>query len=259
MADNSSVQSVERTFDIIENLSSAPQGLTLLELSSDVGLPKSTVHRLLSTLTGRGYITQDPESKKYLLTLKLFEISSRSLAGFDILSAARPYLQHLSRITNEAVHLVVREGHEVVYIYKEDSSKNTVRMASHIGLHNPMYCTGVGKAIMAYLPRSEQKQIWKATEIIPYTDKTITDYELMLKELDHIKECGYAIDDEEHENDVCCAACPIFDYTNMPYAAISISAPRSRMDNDRMEHRIIPELLTATRRISGIMGCPEHS
>lgn len=123
MADNSSVQSVERTFDIIENLSSAPQGLTLLELSSDVGLPKSTVHRLLSTLTGRGYITQDPESKKYLLTLKLFEISSRSLAGFDILSAARPYLQHLSRITNEAVHLVVREGHEVVYIYKEDSSK----------------------------------------------------------------------------------------------------------------------------------------
>lgn len=64
MADNSSVQSVERTFDIIENLSSAPQGLTLLELSSDVGLPKSTVHRLLSTLTGRGYITQDPESKK---------------------------------------------------------------------------------------------------------------------------------------------------------------------------------------------------
>jgi DNA-binding IclR family transcriptional regulator len=132
MADNSSVQSVERTFDIIENLSSAPQGLTLLELSSDVGLPKSTVHRLLSTLTGRGYITQDPESKKYLLTLKLFEISSRSLAGFDILSAARPYLQHLSRITNEAVHLVVREGHEVVYIYKEDSSKNTVRMASII-------------------------------------------------------------------------------------------------------------------------------
>lgn len=112
---------------------------------------------------------------------------------------------------------------------------------------------------MAYLPRSEQEQIWKATEIIPYTDKTITDYDLMLKELDHIKECGYAIDDEEHENDVCCAACPIFDYTNMPYAAISISAPRSRMDNDRMEHRIIPELLTATRRISGIMGCPEHS
>lgn len=96
-----------------------------------------------------------------------------------------------------------------MYIYKEDSSKNTVRMASHIGLHNPMYCTGVGKAIMAYLPRSEQEQIWKATEIIPYTVKTITDYELMLKELDHIKECGYAIDDEEHENDVCCAACPI--------------------------------------------------
>ena len=161
MADNSSVQSVERTFDIIENLSSAPQGLTLLELSSDVGLPKSTVHRLLSTLTGRGYITQEPESKKYLLTLKLFEVSSRSLAGFDILSAARPYLQHLSRITNEAVHLVVREGHEVVYIYKEDSSKNTVRMASHIGLHNPMYVPAWAKPSWPIFPEANRSKSGK--------------------------------------------------------------------------------------------------
>lgn len=257
MAENSSVQSVERTFDIIEVLSPAPQGLTLLELASAVGLPKSTVHRLLSTLGNRGYIAQDPESKKYLLTLKLFEISSHSLTGYDILSVARPYIQHLSRITNEAVHLVIKEGREVVYIYKEDSSNNTVRMASHIGLHNPMYCTGVGKAIMAFLPQREQDQIWEATEIIRYTENTITDYSHMRKELDHIKECGYAIDDEEHEKDVRCAACPIFDYTNMPYAAISISAPCSRMENTRIINAIIPELLSAAHRISQIMGRPE--
>ena len=132
-----------------------------------------------------------------------------------------------------------------MYIYKEDSSKNTVRMASHIGLHNPMYCTGVGKAIMAYLPRSEQEQIWKATEIIPYTDKTITDYELMLKELDHIKECGYAIDDEENEMGVRCVAVAIPGPDGRADSAFSISGLAPYMTPERI--RRVASLALDTR------------
>ena len=151
----SPVQSIDRLIDIIEALSGTPRGLALNELSASVGLHASTTHRLLAALAARGYVNKDIESGKYRLTMRLFEVGSRVVGGMNLVSLARPYLEHLAAITNEAIHLVVRDGDEVVYLYKEDLGDSSMRMASFVGLRTPMYCTAVGKSILSRLPESE--------------------------------------------------------------------------------------------------------
>lgn len=152
---HSPVQSIDRLFDIVEALSNAPRGMALSDLSAAVGLHTSTTHRLLAALVARGYVQKDIESGKYRLTMRLFEVGSRAVGGMNIVSLARPYLEHLAATTHEAIHLVVRDGDEVVYLYKENMGDSTVRMASFVGLRNPMYCTAVGKSILSCLPEAE--------------------------------------------------------------------------------------------------------
>ncbi len=166
---HSPVQSIDRLFDIVEALSNAPRGMALSDLSAAVGLHTSTTHRLLAALVARGYVQKDIESGKYRLTMRLFEVGSRAVGGMNIVSLARPYLEHLAATTHEAIHLVVRDGDEVVYLYKENMGDSTVRMASFVGLRNPMYCTAVGKSILSCLPEAEVAAIWQRTVITRFS------------------------------------------------------------------------------------------
>ena len=180
---HSPVQSIDRLFDIVEALSNAPRGMALSDLSAAVGLHTSTTHRLLAALVARGYVQKDIESGKYRLTMRLFEVGSRAVGGMNIVSLARPYLEHLAATTHEAIHLVVRDGDEVVYLYKENMGDSTVRMASFVGLRNPMYCTAVGKSILSCLPEAEVAAIWQRTVITRFTPHTIVDYADLIAEL----------------------------------------------------------------------------
>lgn len=177
------MQSIDRLFDIVEALSNAPRGMALSDLSAAVGLHTSTTHRLLAALVARGYVQKDIESGKYRLTMRLFEVGSRAVGGMNIVSLARPYLEHLAATTHEAIHLVVRDGDEVVYLYKENMGDSTVRMASFVGLRNPMYCTAVGKSILSCLPEAEVTAIWQRTVITRFTPHTIVDYAVLIAEL----------------------------------------------------------------------------
>ena len=148
MADKSGVQSVERIFQLIESLAAHPAGAGLQRLAQDTGLAKSTVHRLLASLVSLGYAAQD-ENGRYRLTLKMFELSSGIVNSMDIMDVAKVHLERLAQRTGEAVHLVIRDGQDIVYIYKTESGP--MRMSSRVGLRSPLYCTGVGKAILATL------------------------------------------------------------------------------------------------------------
>ena len=254
LADNkSNVQSIDRTFNIIETLSAHPRGLHLTDLANELNLHISTVHRLLNCLAVHGYVQKDPGSGKYRLTMRLFEIGSRVVCGTNILSVAKPYLEHLADLTGEAIHLVVRDGDEVVYLYKEESSNSVIRMGSSVGLRNPLYCTGVGKAILAGLSDDEVESIWQRTHFTKFTNKTITDYEQMKRELAAVRRRHFAIDDEEHERGVKCIAAAIMDFSNSPVAALSISAPASRLSDEDIA-RIAPYILTASHEISTLLG-----
>ena len=158
MAEKSGVQSVERIFQLIEHLAAHPTGVSLQRLAEETGLAKSTVHRLLASLVGLGYVVQDEENGHYRLTLKMFELSSGIVDSMDIMGVAKAHLERLSQRTGEAVHLVIRDGRDIVYIYKTESGP--MRMSSRVGLRSPLYCTGVGKAILATLPGDELEDIW---------------------------------------------------------------------------------------------------
>ncbi len=254
----SPVQSIDRVFDIIETLSSNSHGMALTDLSNAVRLHVSTTHRLLSALIARGYVQKDPIAGKYKLTMRLFDVGSQVVGGVNLVSIARPYLEHLADFTGETIHLVARYGDEVVYLYKEDTSNSIVRMASFVGLHNPMYCTAVGKCILAYLPEAEVREIWKRTVVTAFTPNTIIHYGALQVELEKVRAQGYAVDNEEHELGVLCIGAPIFDYSGAPVAAISSSAPLSRINAERIS-AYAAQIVTSANGVTNLLGGPVHN
>ena len=158
-----SVQSIDRVLEILETLSTAPLGMSLSDLATATNLHVSTTHRLVNVLTEHGYALKDSSSGKYRLTLRTFEIGSRVSSVWNLLSAAKPHLDELAAECQEAVHLVERDGMGIVYLYKAEPFQQLVRMSSHVGLRNPMYCTGVGKSILSLLPQDEAEEIWNTS------------------------------------------------------------------------------------------------
>ena len=228
------VQSAERIFQVVEMLAEHGE-MGLMEISAALGLHKSTVHRLLMSLVYMGYAKQDAETQKYMLSYKIVSMAGKILDRMDILKVAKPYMERLSDLSGETVHLVQREGNNILYIYKIEAKVGTIRMVSHVGMVHPMYCSGVGKAIMATLTEKEVKQIWNESIIEKKTEHTITDYEEMKRVLAEVRECGYALDDEENEQGVRCIAASLRDYHNEVRYAFSISGPVSRMTRERVE------------------------
>ena len=231
MADKSGVQSVERIFQLIESLAAHPAGAGLQRLAQDTGLAKSTVHRLLASLVSLGYAAQD-ENGRYRLTLKMFELSSGIVNSMDIMDVAKVHLERLAQRTGEAVHLVIRDGQDIVYIYKTESGP--MRMSSRVGLRSPLYCTGVGKAILATLPADEVTNIWQHTTPQKLTAHTIVEFDALQAQLAEVRTNGYAIDDEENELGVRCVAVAIPGVGGRADSAFSISGLAPYMTPERI-------------------------
>lgn len=227
------VQSIDRAFTIIELLADHNEGLGITEISNGVGLHKSTVHRLLVTLIHKGYVMQDMDTNKYRLTLRLFELGSKRVENADILNVSKTYTKSLMESVNEIVHLVIVDSNEIVYIDKVEAD-NTIRMTSNIGRRNPLYCTSVGKAILAFMSDEEVEEIWNNSEIKKFTDHTITDLSELKSELKKIKEDGYSVDDEENEIGVRCVGAPVFNRSGKIEGAISISGPAIRVTKEKV-------------------------
>ena len=247
------VQSIDRVMDIIEILPENPNGLTLTDLSEKSGLHTSTTHRLLSSLSSRGYAVKNPDTGRYKLTLRIFEIASRVANSSNLLTVSRPILERLQHTTGETVHLVVPDGTDVVYLYKESDGNLDVRMGSTIGLRSPMYCTGVGKSILSSLHNERFKEIWKSFNLIRHTPQTIIDETQMIRECAKIRALGYATDKEEHEPGVSCVAAVVKNCFERPVAAISISLPTFRFTEEK-EKELSRQIISAAAEISKNLG-----
>lgn len=225
-----SVQSVERAFKILEILSEFDEGTGLMVIADRIGLHKTTVHRLLGTMQKLGYVHHKTNGK-YTLGTQILFISRKILSGYDIINVAKPHLRKLRNMTNETVHLVVRSDNEAVYIDKLEPEHRTLRMHSSIGKRVPLYCTAVGKVILAHLNNSELKETWEiiSPTIVKHTPATITTFKNMQKECSNIKKLGYGMDDEEHEKGIICISAPIFDANCSQTYALSVSAPKVRL------------------------------
>ena len=171
----------------------------------------------------------------------------------DIMSVAKLHLERLAQRTGEAVHLVIRDGKDIVYLYKTESGP--MRMASRVGLRSPLYCTGVGKAILAGLPEQEVDEVWRHSTPKKLTGRTITDLPTLKLQLAEVRACGYAIDDEENELGIRCVAVAIPGPGGRPEGAFSISGLAPYMSDERI--RRVARLALETRDdIVRDMGLP---
>lgn len=227
------IQVADRLFRTLEVLAEAgPTGL--MELSSALSLNKSTVHRILNSLICMGYVKQNPETSKYSLTFKIWDLANQLLTQNDIADITRPHLKELVAKCGETVHLVQIDGLDAVYIDKVESQSNSVRMVSKVGKRIPLYCSGVGKALLAEMDPKDVKAIWDESEIYKLTPHTITSFTELQKHLKQVHVQGYSLDDEENELGVRCIAACIKDYNGKPEYAFSISAPAGRMSDERI-------------------------
>ena len=233
MEDKNPIQVADRLFGALELLAENGDA-GVMEVSTALGLNKSTAHRVLNSLIYMGYARQNEETGRYEPSLKVVDLANQVMKHVDIVQVVRPYLRKLMELTDETVHFVERDGTDAVYIDKVESYRNGIQMVSRIGSRIPLYCSGVGKAIAAELDEHEVEEIWNRSRILPLTPYTITDFEAFRRELSEIRERGYALDNEENENGVRCIAVRLKDYTGSVKYAFSISAPVSRMDNERI-------------------------
>jgi len=242
------IQSLERALRIIEILAHSEKPLGVTEIGKLIGVHKSTAYRLIYTLRQFGYVDQDEDTEKYYLGLKPLELSSIINERLDIKGIIRPYLEELSSKTGETIHLAVREGDEIVYIDKVES-KHTVRMYSRIGARAPLYCTALGKCLLAFSSEDSIKR-WTSKESFPQkTENTIKTGDELTREIERVKSQGYALDREEFEQGVKCIGVPILNRTGKAIAAISISIPTFRITEEKIEE-FIPLLLKTSSEIS---------
>jgi len=219
-----------------------------------ISIDKSTVYRFLVSLIDLGFVYQDPQTEKYGLTLKLFEIGMSVLERLELWREAEPTINEIARTTGETVHLAALDEDELVYIGKVDSMRTLrVSMMSRIGQSAPAYCTGVGKILLAYLPNNQLDRILKKNKPVPYTENTIVSRADLDRELFSIREKGYAIDNEEHEVGVRCVAAPIRNNNSVVCGAVSVSVPTVRLpDKEIPRYRDI--VVKGAKEISTRMG-----
>ena len=245
------IQSVDRALDILELYLHSPEELSVKEISEAMGLSKSTVHGLIKTLEQRGYLKQNPGNMKYRLGMKLFSLGNVVADHLDIRKIARPVIRRLADNIKETVHLAVLNGDEVVYTEKVEGP-GALRMYSQVGRKVPVYCTGVGKVILAYQDEETVERLLSKETLRAFTPYTITDKEKLKAHLAAIREQGYALDNEEIELGLRCVAAPIYDHQGKVFASISCAGPAIRMSGGLDFN--IRAMKEAAHEISRLMG-----
>ena len=246
------VQTIDRTLDIIELLATAKEGLGVTEIGNNIGLHKSTVYRLLTALLNRGYIEKDPKTYTYKIGLKFIEISGLFLKKLELKTEALPFMRKLAEIIGQPVHLAILEGTEVVYIEKVELV-NSIRMYSQIGRRVPVHCSAIGKILLTGLNPEALREVLENIKFEKFTPNTIITKKELQREIESVKEKGWAVDNEEHEPNIRCIAAPIIDYTGKIIAAVSVSG-ESRIINLESDLKIAGHVIETAANISKRMG-----
>ncbi|HZP89831.1 MAG TPA: IclR family transcriptional regulator [Actinomycetota bacterium] len=244
------IESVRNAARVLQLFSYHERQLGVSEIARRLGLGKSTAHRLLSTLTDEHLLEQDPESGKYRLGLAVYDLTAAVATHFAMHEAAVPPMAQLRNATGETVQLAVLDGREVVYIERLDSP-HTLRLFLEVGRRNWAHCTGTGKCLLAYLPERTLDRLLDGWELKRRTPFTITDPELLRKELREIRHRGWAQNLNESEEGVLSVAAPVREAGGRVVAAMSVAGPATRMDPvmDQTIRGVVDAAAAASRRM----------
>src|SRR5579864_1808159 len=200
---------VERALSVLEAVAERSGGLSNADISRRLKIPKSSASYILRALVKNGYLRRDRENARYHLGLKVVGLSHRALAGLDIREISEPILRQLVDTSQLTAHLAVLDNEEAVYIAKVDSP-GFVKMNTWVGRRMQLNSTSVGKALIAYLAADEVSAILQRSGLNKRTPQTITVASRLMRDLEKVRELGYAIDDEENSPGVRCVAAPVF-------------------------------------------------
>jgi IclR family KDG regulon transcriptional repressor len=250
MAATKNLSAVSRTFIILEKLSLVSSS-SLEELSKACGLAKPTVYRFLLTLRDLGYVHRD-EGDKWFLTMKLFGMGSRALDHMELPLVARPIALKLSQELGETVHMGILDDKEVLYVLKIES-RYTIRMYSRVGKKIPLYCSAMGKVLLANAIAHVREELLSSIKLVQFTPNTINDRTMLGKALDAIVKEGIAEDAQEHEEGITCLAAPVRDHSGGVVAALSVSWPLFRFDPSKRP-AYSARIKGAAEEISAILG-----
>lgn len=226
--------------------------LGLTELSSRTGLHKSTAYRILEVLRVNRFVEFNTETRQYHLGLRLFELGALAVSRLNLTTVAYPELERLVEQTGETAHLCVLDDTDVVYLAKVQSAR-ALSMPSSVGRRNPAHCVGVGKAILAFLPRGRLDGFLTAVRYVRVTPRTLTSRGALLENLAATRRRGYAIDEGEFHDELWCVGAPVFDHSGDVVAGISVAGPWFRM-SPALLPKLAEHVMAAARRISRQLG-----
>lgn len=231
--ENSVVKSLQKALKVLECFLTDDQYKGVTEIAKMLGYPKSTVSNILSTFQLEGFVEIDKRSGKYKLGVRSLELSSHTYQGNSVRKILQPYMEGLAEKFREEILLATPSGFDVVYIgmtvFQEGLSRRYV-----IGDRAPMYCTGIGKAMMFQMDNEKIRKIFEKP-VKKFTNNTITEYDALISDLNDARERQYAIDNMEHEYGIKCVAVPIRNITGEIIAGLSVSGPSLRMTKDKIE------------------------
>ncbi len=231
------IQSLARGLKILDILGQAQDGVSITELAERLDVDKGSASRLVATLVNFGYAEKDEQTRRFHLGPQVVPLSRSVLARLSMREVAKPFLHALMERTGECVHLAVPAQGKVLYIDQVESPA-TLRVNAQVGTMNPLHCTALGKALLAF------GELNMPPTLEAFTPNTITDPDQLGKALQQVRAQGYAVDDEEFDLGVRCIAVPVYDFRGKATGSIGISGPATRVTPERL-----PELAASVVEI----------
>jgi sugar lactone lactonase YvrE/DNA-binding IclR family transcriptional regulator len=245
-------QAFGKAISVLNLIADAPRAPRFIDLLGPSGLPKGTLHRIVSALIDQRLVRLNARDQTYRLGPRLFELAHRVWANFDLRDAAASELERIAGLWGGTVHLAIPEGSEALIIDLVEAPQ-PFRLPFGVGRRLPLHASALGKALLAFLPQEARAEALGRARLAPITPRTLVDRARLELDLDLAVVRGYAIDDEELETGIRCIAAPILDHTGAPIGAISLSQPvfRARLDELHVAAR---DVIDAARQIAGNAG-----
>jgi len=249
------INSIIRASNILKCLSGDKTHFKISEIARKLQLDRSTTYRILLSLEECGLVEKDQKTGEYSLGLSTLEIGNTYSRRMDFIKISKPIMTELALKVQETVHLAVLSDTEIVYVDKVDSPR-TLGVMSKIGQRGPLYCTALGKVLLAFQPENEQSRIIRKMKLTPLTPRTITSKQKLVEELKAIRKQGYSLDHREIEQEVECIGAPVQDHLGNVIAALSISGPQRKIGTPQGKH-FVAEVVKAAALISSKLGYAE--
>lgn len=247
-------RTTQRTVEILKMVSKNPEGITLDDICGQLGLPKTSAYDIVTTLAEMGMVHVDRgQRQRYTIGLTAYRIGINYTNNLDFISVIEPELKAFAKEVGKTVFFGVRSDHEVVYICKSEP-ENPIITTATVGTKNPMYCTSLGKAILAYSDEDIQRQVISRIKFRKKTERTIPDRESLYRELKKVREQGFALDAREMEEHMECVGAPVFGSDGSVIGAISVSSLYKPSEDYESLGRLVAEKSREVSKLLGFIG-----